>query len=242
LRYAARSILEQSYRNLELLICDDDPDNPCLDALGPLKSDPRVRLFRSNRSQGTYNIRNNLLRHARGSLVTFHDSDDLAFPDRIENQVNYLRQNDVAGVCGQWYRVSRDGQFVFSSEHSVARIAVVSLMAPKHVFETAGPYRSAKFGADTEYYEGLRLRFGSTAVPIMQQPLIFGLSSETSLTRRAGMEATEDGYRSAARRTYAATSARSRLISWEAGRGPNLEVLETAEILVDDAGVSEEAA
>jgi hypothetical protein len=240
LRYAAKSILEQSYRNLELLICDDDPDNLCLAALGPLASDPRVRLFRSNKSQGTYNIRNNMLRHARGNLVTFHDSDDLAFPDRIENQVNYLRQNDVAGVCGQWYRVSMDGRFVFSSEHSVARLAVVSLMAPKYIFDASGPYRSAKFGADTEYYEGLRLRFGAAAVPIMQQPLIFGLSSETSLTRRAGMEATEDGYRSAARRAYAATAARSRLISWEAAREQDNQALVDAEILVPDAGVSEE--
>lgn len=240
IRYAAKSILEQSYRNLELLICDDDPDNPCTDALGPLRSDPRVRLFRSEKSQGTYNIRNNLLRHARGTLVTFQDSDDLAFPDRIDSQINYLKENDAAAVCGQWYRVSASGQFVFSTEHAVARIAVVSLMAPKHIFEQMGPYRSTKFGADTEYYEGLRLRFGSAAVPIMQQPMIFGLASESSLTRRAGMEATEDGYRSAARRIYAAASARERLISWGATRERSVRALAEADVLVPNAGVIEE--
>jgi len=240
IRYAAKSILEQSYRNLELLICDDDPDNPCTEALGSLRSDPRVRLFRSPQSQGTYNIRNNLLQQARGTLVTFQDSDDLAFPDRIENQINYLKENDVAAVCGQWYRVSPSGQFVFSTEHSVARIAVVSLMAPKHIFEQMGPYRSAKFGADTEYYEGLRLRFGAAAVPIMQQPLIFGLASASSLTRRAGMEATEDGYRSAARRVYAAASARERLISWGAAREQSVRALVDADVLVANAGVRTE--
>jgi hypothetical protein len=238
--YAAKSILEQSYGRLELLICDDNPANDTLQALGALRGDARVRLFRSNVAQGTYNIRNNLIRQARGSLITFHDSDDLALPDRLEKQVAFLRERDVAAVYGQWYRVTRSGEFVFSSEHSVARISVVSLLGQRGVFEAAGPYRSASFGADTEFLENLRMRFGTNAVPNMQVPLIFGLSSEMSLTRRAGMEATEDGYRSAARRIYAAASARTRLISWETDQSDEIDRrLAEVDVSVPDAGVIE---
>ena len=116
------------------------------------------------------------------------------------------------------------GEFVFSSDQAVARIAVVSLLAPRELYERFGPYRQARFGADTEFYEKLRARLGVDAVRLMQSPVILGLSSATSLTRSAGIEATEDGYRAPARRSYAAAAARSRLI----GEHPGLPTVDDA--------------
>jgi hypothetical protein len=208
--YAVKSILAQSYGNLELLICDDGSTDGTLKVIEPFLTDPRVRLFRSKSQQGTYGIRNSLIAEARGSFVTFHDSDDYAFPDRIERQKNCLDEHGAAAVVGQWFRVDKGGEFVFSSDHGVARLAVVSLFAPKALFERFGPYRSARFGADTEFYERLRMDLGVEAVKLMPHPLMFGLASATSLTRSAGIEATEDGFRAPARRAYAAFAARGR--------------------------------
>src|SRR6185369_12021733 len=103
-----------------------------------------------------YNIRNNLIPLARGNIITFQDSDDVAFPNRIESQVDHLKETGAAAVCSLWYRISKTGEFVFSIDHAVSRLAVVSLMASRAVFEAAGPYRSARFGADTEYSEALK--------------------------------------------------------------------------------------
>lgn len=237
--YAARSILHQSYGNLELLICDDCSTDETPAVLAELAQDPRVRLFRSTAQQGTYNIRNNLIREARGSYVTFQDSDDFAFADRIERQLGFLKQQGAAAVVAQWFRVTATGEFVFSSEHAVARLAVVSLFAPRRLFDCFGPYRPARFGADTEFYEGLRLRLGTEAVKLMPVPLIFGLSSATSLTRSAGIEANEDGFRAPARRAYAAAAARQRHMGGTAAGLPSPhEVLDTHGNLMVDAGVN----
>ena len=222
--YAARSILAQNYGNIELLICDDGSSDATTAELDKLRGDPRVRLFRSCGNQGTYGVRNSLIPEARGAYITFHDSDDFALPDRIERQLAYLKQEGATAVAAQWFRVTAGGEFVFSSDHAVARIAVVSLLAPREVFERFGPYRQARFGADTEFYEKLRTRLGVDAVRLMQTPVILGLASETSLTRSAGIEATEDGYRAPARRTYAAAAARSRHM----GEHPGLPTVEDA--------------
>lgn len=238
LGYAVRSILNQSHGNLELLICDDCSTDETPAILAELSEDPRVRLFRSADRQGTYNIRNNLIGEARGSYVTFQDADDFAFPDRIQRQLAFLKQEGAAAVVAQWFRVTGDGEFVFSSEHAVARLAVVSLFAPKQVFERFGPYRPARFGADTEFYESLRIRLGTDAVKLMPVPVIFGLSSSTSLTRSSGIEATEDGFRAPARRAYAAAAARQRHMGGaEAGLPSPHEVLDAHGNLMSDAGV-----
>jgi hypothetical protein len=226
--YAVRSILNQSYANLELLVCDDGSADGTLAELERFRSDPRLRIFKSATQQGTYGIRNALIAEAKGAYITFQDSDDFAFPDRLTKQVAFLKSSGAAAVVGQWFRVTPDGEFIFSSDHAVARLAVVSLLAPKPVFERFGPYRNARIGADTEFYERLRLALGTDAVKLMPVPLLFGLAAANSLTRSAGLEATEDGYRAPARRAYAAASSRHRYT-----RGALFEAADIDDILAE---------
>ncbi|MBL8591955.1 MAG: hypothetical protein JNK01_04670, partial [Devosia sp.] len=105
-------------------------------------------------------------------------------------------------------------------------------------FERFGPYRAAKIGADTEFYERLRMSLGVNAVRLMPTPLMFGLASANSLTRSPGIEATEDGYRAPARRAYAAAAARRRQVGGPHAELPPIEdVLAAQGILMTHAGV-----
>jgi glycosyltransferase involved in cell wall biosynthesis len=84
---ACRSVLEQTFRDFELVILDDGSrdDSPrLLEALA--RTDSRIRLsVRENR--GLIASRNELLSLARASLVAWMDSDDLSLPDRLALQV-----------------------------------------------------------------------------------------------------------------------------------------------------------
>jgi hypothetical protein len=235
--YAVRSILDQSHGNLELLICDDCSTDDSAKILGRLQHDPRVRLFRSKGQQGTYGIRNALLEQAKGAYVTFQDSDDLAFPDRIARQLDFLKRRGAAAVVGQWYRVTPAGEFVFSSDQHVARLAVVSLLGARELFERFGPYQPSRIGADTELYERLRMTLGSETVTLMQSPVLFGLASANSLTRSAGIEATEDGFRAPARRSYAAAATRQRHLGGINAGPPIEEILKANGIFMPQTGI-----
>jgi hypothetical protein len=202
LPYALASLCAQSYRDLEILVCDDaSPDATAAVAAG-FADDPRVRVFRSAANQGPYNIRNALLREARGELVAFHDADDVALPDRVAVQVAALERGARACLT-TWLRVTPDGRFVFFADQAAVRLALVSAIYPRALLDELGGFRAAKFGADLDFHERVRLHVGDDAIAILRRPQLLGLWSTTSLTRKAGAEALEDGYRAPARRAYA---------------------------------------
>jgi glycosyltransferase involved in cell wall biosynthesis len=201
--YAITSLLEQSYENLEILVGDDaSRDGTLLLLQSRFGSEPRVRLFRSVRNQGAYNLRNALAVHARGALLTFHDADDFALPNRIARQVAQLEKPRVGACVGNFVRIKPNGSFVFFKDQRASRMCPVSLMLPRSIFDEVGPFRSARFGADYELFTELRRRLGAERVRRIREPLLFGLAFGGSATRMPGTESLEDGYRSPARRTY----------------------------------------
>jgi len=213
--YAMRSILDQTYSNLELLVCDDSSADGSLAEVEKFSADPRVRIFRSKKNQGPYNIRNALIAGAGGEFITFADSDDFSHPQRLERQIQVLLTSDAAACFGRWLRITPDGRVAFFRDHRCLRMSVVSFMARKSLFERFGGYRSSLCGADSEFLEHVRLALGRTEVVELEFPLIFGLWSTQSLTRQAGLEATEDGFRSSKRRAYAEIATRRRLLGPE---------------------------
>jgi hypothetical protein len=201
--YAVDSLLAQSHRNLEILVCDDGSTDSTLSLLQQrYHRRPRVRLFRSLSNQGPYNIRNALAGSARGELITFHDADDLALPNRIAAQVARLRDDRLDACVSNWLRVTPAGSVVFFKDQKATRLALVSLMMRRGLLQALGGFRSARFGADLELYEKLKATGGSARIGRIRAPTMLGLWSDQSLTRSAGAESLEDGYRSPSRRVY----------------------------------------
>ena len=202
LGYALESLLQQSYRSVEILVGDDASSDGTLEIMRRYAGDPRVRLFRSEQNQGAYNLRNALLARARGAFVTFHDADDLALPSRVERQVAQLRRAGVVGCVTNHLRLTPGGSVVFFKNQKATRLSRVSLMLRRQLFEELGPFRSAQIGADEELHAKIMARFGRTALSRIVAPLSLSLWSSASATRALGQEALEDGYRSPSRRAY----------------------------------------
>jgi hypothetical protein len=211
--YAIRSILGQTYRNIELLVCDDrSADSTVKKILTAANGDPRVRVFKSKRNQGTYNIRNQMLQQAGGEYVTFQDSDDLALPSRIAATLKNLQAANATAAVAHWIRIRASGEVVFFRDQAAVRASLVSILAKKDAFLRYGPYRSVRFGGDTEFKERIRINEGDAAIQQLNQPVLFGLWSTASLTQSAGSELLENGYRGEARRCYAEATTRQRLL------------------------------
>lgn len=206
MEYVLRSLANQTYRNIEIIICDDRSEDSTINVLKELKkkySSRKIKLYQSKQNQGPYNIRNSLIEIAEGDLVTFQDSDDFSLPTRIEIQVKALVESDAIACIGKWIRIRPNGEIVYFQDQNSLRMSVVSLMAPKNIFLENGKYQTVKFGADTHLYEKLRAKYGDKKIINLNKPLQLGLWSENSLTRTKGIEALEDGFRGEARRNYA---------------------------------------
>ena len=116
---AIGSVLAQTMQDFELIILDDNSDDPAvLDVLAKYWADPRVVVYKSNVRPGEraakvrYAVLANIgLRLARGEYVTYLCDDDLYLPRRLEMMAARLDQGDCRVVYGT-QRVERDGELV----------------------------------------------------------------------------------------------------------------------------------
>lgn len=89
LEHAMRSVLDQSYRDLELIVVDDastEDLRPVVDRFG----DPRVSYVRLAVNGGASAARNAGLAAAEGRFIAFQDSDDLWLPNKLKMQIDLL--------------------------------------------------------------------------------------------------------------------------------------------------------
>lgn len=86
------SVLEQTYRNWELLIIDDSSNDNTDEVINPYLSDKRIQYIKNTKNSGAAFSRNYALRKARGRWIAFLDSDDLWMPEKLEKQIAFMKE------------------------------------------------------------------------------------------------------------------------------------------------------
>lgn len=149
---AVESILNQSWRNLELIIVDDASPPEYKDTLQQAKRlDPRVTVIEIPENGGTYRARNVGLGVASGEFITGQDSDDWSHPARITMQVRYMLDDPAAsGVVVEAIRVNEELIRTFPGRLP-QRPCEVSLMTRASLANELGGYVDARKGADSEF-------------------------------------------------------------------------------------------
>lgn len=100
LQQAIRSVLDQTYRRLELIVVDDaSTDDSVAIIRAAMADDPRVRLIECPTNLGPSGARNLALDKTNGSWVAIMDSDDLMHPARIARLLGAARHLDCNVVA-----------------------------------------------------------------------------------------------------------------------------------------------
>ena len=105
------SVLNQTYRNLELIIIDDaSKDETKLLLENLIQKDDRIKYIKNKHNLGAPLSRNKGIKLAKGRYIAFQDSDDEWLPTKIEKQINVFMSNkDVDAVyCGITYCKEND--------------------------------------------------------------------------------------------------------------------------------------
>jgi glycosyltransferase involved in cell wall biosynthesis len=102
LRETVESILNQSWRDFEFIVIDDGSTDESAKILDPY-NDPRIvrETFKANR--GLVAALNRGLEVARGRYIARHDADDVAIPQRLKRQVEFLDTHVDIAIAGSAY-------------------------------------------------------------------------------------------------------------------------------------------
>ena len=105
-----KSVQNQTYENWELIIVDDCSKDNTVEIIKSF-NDERIRLFKNEVNSGAAISRNRALREANGRWIAFLDSDDLWVPEKLEEQLTYMRVNNYAFTYTD-YRIQLNGEWL----------------------------------------------------------------------------------------------------------------------------------
>jgi glycosyltransferase EpsE len=93
---AIESIINQTYKNLELLIMDDCSEDGSFEKIDYYKNKfENIRVFRNKKNLGLTKSLNLLIENSSGEYIARQDADDLSFKKRIEEQVKEMNKHDL---------------------------------------------------------------------------------------------------------------------------------------------------
>ncbi|MBI9064269.1 MAG: glycosyltransferase family 2 protein [Marinilabiliaceae bacterium] len=99
LEESIQSILEQTFDDFELIIINDGSTDHSASVINSFK-DKRIVTRHYKINQGNYKTRNIGMSMAKGKYICVMDSDDIAYPHRIQTQFDFMEKENSVGVCG----------------------------------------------------------------------------------------------------------------------------------------------
>jgi glycosyltransferase involved in cell wall biosynthesis len=99
LKEAIDSILSQTFRSFEFTIIDDGSTDDTAEILSAY-NDPRVVLVHNEVNKGLIHSLNQGLSLSKGKYIARMDADDIALPQRLQVQYDFMESHPEIGICG----------------------------------------------------------------------------------------------------------------------------------------------
>ncbi|HEX5171147.1 MAG TPA: glycosyltransferase [Cyclobacteriaceae bacterium] len=173
---AVMSVLNQTYKNVQLIIVDDASTDDSVTKIKRLKDAyPSIEIILSAKNRGNCAAFNEALKKVTGDFVIDFAADDVMMPTRIERQIEFFKQLDSSyGVVftnaeyidatGRFIRNHYDYLFqrkllskvpqgdVYRDVLSTYFIASPTMMVRKEVFDKIGGYDEALAYEDFDFW------------------------------------------------------------------------------------------
>jgi len=124
------SILNQTFKNFELIISDDASTDKTWGIIRKYKQkDKRIVAIRNKKNLYIAENRNLLVRLAKGKYIAWQDADDISIPDRLQKQYEFMEKNSKVGIVGGYLEFFDD-----SGVKSVRKYAESDKELRKNIF------------------------------------------------------------------------------------------------------------
>ncbi|MDB3866608.1 glycosyltransferase [Acidimicrobiia bacterium] len=175
------SLLFQTYKNIEILIIDDNSNDATLDICKKYEeSFNNIKVFNNSKNLGLTKNLNFLIEHSKGTYLARQDADDISEITRIEKQINFINKYKLDACTTRAYVMKQNkvtpNKSVYMPKKLVMRFKNPfihgSLMIKKTSILEVGKYNE-KFYYSQDYKLMYDLIEGGHKVKIMKEPLYF---------------------------------------------------------------------
>lgn len=156
-----QSVIKQTYSTWEMIIVDDCSTDDSVETVDKLsKIDKRIKLIKLNKNSGAAVARNTAIEAAQGHYIAFLDSDDRWLPHKLETQVTFMRDRDVAFSYAAYEKMNEQGE-IFGTVGVPDKVSYTDLL------------KVCSIGCLTAMYDAQKL--GKVYMPIIRKRQDLGL-------------------------------------------------------------------
>lgn len=160
---AVQSVLNQTFRDWEMLLYDDGSEEPYIPMIREAASlDPRIRYIRGKKNRGLAHAMNVCLGRSKGRYIARMDSDDISKPERFRKMYRFMETHPEYGWVGCNAELFAGsgvwGTRVFPKEPGNGDFLHYSpyvhpaVLFRRELLEEAGGYRELMRGEDYELF------------------------------------------------------------------------------------------
>jgi glycosyltransferase involved in cell wall biosynthesis len=169
---AIESVINQTYKNWQLIIIDDCSTDSSLDIVLDIRkrngfSNKKMVIKRMKKNMGTYVALNIGLKLAKGNYFCVLGSDDIYIPEKLQIQVDEFTQNpNYICVVGNYIRKDISGNIchdleISSEEMENGIMGECTSMYSMSIINKIGYYDCVRYGADTNFFWRIHKYFGN---------------------------------------------------------------------------------
>ncbi len=105
------SVINQSYKNLELIIIYDDESMDDFEYISKICNKfKNIKIIKNIKNLGAGESRNIGIKSATGDLVAFIDADDFWYEEKLEKQINFLKKNNYKFIFCNYIKKSQNSE------------------------------------------------------------------------------------------------------------------------------------
>lgn len=103
------SVLNQTYKNFELILIDNQSQDNSVEIISKFQEkDSRIKLIKLDKNYGPAKARNSGIESANGDYISFLDSDDVLYKNYLKKQIKFMEEKKAAIVYSSFKRKSED--------------------------------------------------------------------------------------------------------------------------------------
>ena len=155
------SILNNTYKNLEVIVVDDCSTDRSMDILlENFGNNEKVKIYSTQTNSGTYYCRNLGILMSSGYYIGFVDGDDYVLPEKYDYEIKALEKLNKKNFFYWGYGTGFNRIYYENNINNVIEIKksnYYNYIFYRKLFNFVGYYHDNRFGADTEFIKRLNI-------------------------------------------------------------------------------------